>query len=399
MNTPNRLIEAHPESVFGDALQLVIHPASEWKRIAPVWAELFQSSSSRSFFLSNTWTETWIETYAPHMNVSILLFESAERPVGVCLLVDAKKRRAMIPTRQLSLNASGEDARETTYIEYNDVLCRPGWERAVATMLAAYVVGREWDEFALDGFSAGPVYDTLKHVLGPFELEEVVRPCYYIDLRSLHCSGKRYETVLRSRYRNTLRRNIKAYAELGPVRLEPATDVGEALSMFDELTVLNQRRWATRGRHSPFAAQRFLAFHRNLIRRCACEHSIQMLRLAAGEHTVGILYNLIYAGKVHAYQCGYDYATAKHHSPGIITHAYAIQYCLDRGLDEWDFLSGDASFKRSLSTDSRNLVWAVFRKPSLKLRILSAARAARRKLQSFRRFDFRNRAKAGSFDE
>lgn len=398
MSAINETIDIHPAAVSRNALRLEIHPLSDWPRMAPVWEELFQSSSN-SFFLSRKWTETWIDTFGPHLNVSILLFATSEGPAGVCLAVDSKVRHAFIPMHRLSLNASGEDCRETTYIEYNDVLCRPGWEEAVAAGLAEYALGREWDEFTLDGFRIGPVYHALKNALTAYPIEEETQPCYYVDLGSLRERGARYETIFRSHRRKNLRRNIRAYSALGSVRLEEAGDAERALGMFEELANLNRRRWAALGRRTAFEMPRFLMFHRNLIRRCFAEHSIQLLRLKAGDHTVGILYNLISGGRVHFYQCGYGYEPETHRSPGLITHAYAIQHCIERGLEDWDFLSGDSQFKQSLSTGSRSLVWASFRRPNLKTRILTAAQAARRELRRLRRVCGEDHANSGSFDE
>lgn len=381
MSTYKQTVASQPPAAAGKALRLEVHPVSHWPGIAPVWEELFQRSRSNSIFLSRGWTEAWLETFGRALNVSVLVFEALEGPAGVCLAVGSRALRAMIPMRRLSLNASGEDYRETTYIEYNGVLSPPGWEEAIATKLAEHVIGQQWDEFTLDGFPSGPVYDSLRLALREYHLEEDTRPCYCVDLDYLRRTGIRYETVLRSRYRNTLRRNIKAYSALGPLRLEEAADTGQAIEMFEELTRLNRRRWAALRRRTPFDAPRFLLFHRSLIRSCFAGGAIQILRLATGDHTVGILYNLICGGKVHAYQCGYDYEPDSHRSPGLITHAYAIQHCIDRGLDDWDFLSGESRFKHSLSTGSRRLTWATFRKPSLKVGLLNAARAARRGLR------------------
>ena len=43
---------------------------------------------------------------------------------------------------------------------------------------------------------------------------------------------------------------------------------------------------------------------------------------------------------------------------------------LDAGLEEFDFLAGHDRYKKSLSTNSRRLVWAVFRKPKAKFKLI-----------------------------
>ena len=97
-----------------------------------------------------------------------------------------------------------------------------------------------------------------------------------------------------------------------------------------------------------------------------------MLRISAGQQTIGVLYNLIHRGKVYFYQCGYLYTSDKRLSPGRVALSLAIQYCLDAGYDDFDFLSGQGKYKEWMSTDSRSLVWATFKKPLRRLRLLHA---------------------------
>lgn len=353
---------------------------AEWPRLAPVWADLYRQSGSRSFFLTEEWTETWLETFAGRLKVSILVFESEQGPAGICLLTECT-RRPLLRLRRLSLNAAGEAVSESTYIEHNNVLCRPGWETAVARRLAAHVLSLRWDEFALDGMQDGPIYQTLKRALSGINCEEESRPCHYADLLAPRRSGTTFEACLRGLHRKNLRRSIRQYATLGPLRLERAAESGRALEMFEELGDLSRRRMATQGRTSTFEAPRFLAFHHRLIARCFGNGSIDMLRLTAGSQVIGVLYDLIQAGKVHEYQGAFRYPEGRPLSPGIVAHALAIQYCLDRGLDEWDFLAGGEVSKRALATSSRNLFWTVFRRTCLRTRLLAAGRKVRRWLR------------------
>jgi CelD/BcsL family acetyltransferase involved in cellulose biosynthesis len=359
-------------------LRRTVYSAAQWPRVAAQWSRLFRADSRYSFFLSEAWVEVWIQVFAAKLDISIVLFEDADEPVGVCLLVKTKPRHAMIPLRRISLNAAGEDSADTTYIEFNNLLCRPGWEESIAPNLAEYVNSQQWDELALDGFLPGPAYDALKRAFAQYDLEESWHPSYYVDLAALRRSAITYEMALSSHRRKILRQTLRAYSKLGAIRLEPARDLDEALTMFDEMARLNKGRWATRGRLAVYDSPYFTAFHRHLIRRCFEAESVQLLRLTAGQQTVGLLYNLVERGKVYFYQCGFDYGIDKRLSPGMVTISHAIQYCIGLGLDDWDLLSGDASYKRLLSTGSRQLVWAVFRKASPNVRIVQTLRAGKR---------------------
>lgn len=334
--------------------------------------------------MTEPWVDTWLAIFGSRLDASIVLFENGDGPVAACLLVKTRQNHAFIPILRISLNASGEDVGDTTYIEYNHLLCRSGWERAMAAALSEFLIPQQWDEFALDGFCLGPHYDALQHAFRCFDLDDTCHPSYYVDLAALRTSGKPYQMILSGHRRKLLRQSLRSYSALGPVRLETAATLETALAMFDEMAALNLRRRASCGCRCVFESRSFTAFHRRLIKRCFPESSIQFLRLQVHDRTIGILYNFVHAGKVYFYQCGFDYSSDPHLSPGIITLSHAIQYCLELGLDDWDFLSGEADYKRMLSTGSRSLVWATFRRRNLKVGMFKLARTAWRSLQDVR---------------
>jgi CelD/BcsL family acetyltransferase involved in cellulose biosynthesis len=274
----------------------------------------------------------------------------------------------------MSLNASGESSSDTTYIEFNDLLCRAGWENKVAEALAEHIRDQKWDELVLAGFSRGAAYETLRTAFGGLVCEEVEHPCHYVDLAEIRRCGKTYDTVLKGRSRKHLRQNIRYYSSLGEVRLEAARDLQSALVMFDQVADLSQKRWAGKGKNSVLSSSRFRAFHRSILMKCFGQGTVQMLRATAGRETIGVIYNLVFRGKVYFYQCGYQYTADKRLGPGKAALSLAIQYCLDAGYDDFDFLSGEAKYKESMATGSRSLVWTTFRKPGIRFRILDALR-------------------------
>ncbi len=283
--------------------------------------------------------------------------------------------------RRVTLNASGEPAEDTTYVEFNNLLSRPGWEVPAAQALVDYLLQQEWDELALEGFLDGPVLETLTRGLSSCERREICHPSYYVDLAALRLAGSAYETVLKSSNRKHLKQNLRYYSEIGPLRLSRAEDVGSALEMFHELAVLSQQRSNALGRRGIFASSRFVEFHRRLISDRLLAGDVQMFRLQAGSGTVGVIYNLVYFGKVYFYQCGYRYTDDKRLSPGTVTLFHVIEQCLREGFDHFDFLSGEAKYKEWMSTGQRELRWTAFQKPDVRFRIIDRLRGVKRAIQ------------------
>ncbi len=353
-------------------------PATEWPRLAPVWRELVQLCPEASYFLETAWIETWLSIFGAVLDVSIAVFHSGVDPVAICLLVKSTRRMGGVPWRRISLNASGEPSCDTTYVEYNTLLCREGWETVVAGKIADYLSAQGPDEVSLDGFCPGPAYEALRRALRNFSVEETWQPSCYVDLHQIKNSAGGFESTLGHTTRKHLRQNIRRYSDFGPLKLEAAANIQTALEMLDELARLNLCRWQTRSARPVFASKRFLEFHRALITRSVSDGSVELLRLSAGEQTLGIVYHLVHNRTVYLYQCGLNYAIDPRLSPGTVTLVYAIQRALDSGAACFDFLAGTEPYKERLSTSARRLVWAAFRKPGPKTRLYEVAKAVRR---------------------
>jgi hypothetical protein len=345
--------------------------------------QLAESSPYSSFFLSADWTAAWLEIFGDLLQPEILVFEARGEAVGACLLVERTERRGPFRVRRVYLNTGGEDPTERSSMEFNNILCRSGWEQGVAAALGAQLRALKWDEFAAPGFCPGQVLRWLEtEALPGLASSTSLLPSFYVDLARLRQSNTPYESTLSLNTRQQLRRSLKLYGRQGTLRTEVARDLPSAQAMFEGMIELHQRTWSARGEPGAFGSGRKVAFHRALILRAFSRGAIQMLRVTAGQKTVGVLYNFVQNGKVYYYQCGLNYSQDKHLKPGLVTHTCAIRYCLEQGLDDYDFLAGDARYKRSLAKDSRPLAWVVFSRPHLKLAVIEFLRVVKRKVEN-----------------
>jgi hypothetical protein len=351
-----------------DATVLEVFQWHEWPLANNRWAELADSVAHCSFFLTPVWVETWLAVFGQSVDAAILIFENAGWPVGACLVTNAKNGRHWDPVTGVALNTTGELSADTTYTEFNDILCREGFEGSVTQKLFEYLNQRRWDELQLNGFIPGVGYRGLKSVAAPHcECREDVQPSYYVDLAAVQESGLPYEKMLSPKCRKHLRQNIRHHSAQGELILEWASTIAEGLAFLNELAELSQHRWTSQRRRGIFSSATFLSFHKQLITKSFELGSTQLARLRAGPHTIGIVYNLVHREIVYFYQCGYGYGADKRLSPGIVTLAAVIQYYADHGYKQYEFMGGADQYKASLATGCRNLVWATIRRPSLKL--------------------------------
>jgi CelD/BcsL family acetyltransferase involved in cellulose biosynthesis len=136
------------------------------------------------------------------------------------------------------------------------------------------------------------------------------------------------------------------------------------------MATLHQAAWQKRGELGAFASERFTGFHRTLIGRAWAKDKIHLAKITAGSDCVGILYSFYDRKKVYFYQSGFNYEPDNRLKPGLLCHALMIEWYTKYGADEYDFVAGDARYKRSLATDSRNLVWSTIDRDNAKMKSL-----------------------------
>jgi hypothetical protein len=364
-------------------LAIESHDWKDWPEVVAVWSALAGACEHASFFLMPEAVGAWLDIFGPRLNPSILLFRDEEQSVvGAAILVRRTERRGPFAIRRVYLNTAGEDDADSACIEFNDLLCRPGYEPAVARALRAHVDGEPWDELAAPGFLDG---DSLRGLRAAFADAQPVAQTtrdYYVSLTDVRRSGKDYVDLLAARERTRYRQNVRKYSALGELELDEATTTAEALAYLDELARLSQKTWVSRGAAGSWDSQVFCDYHRRLIERCFPLGWIQLLRLRAGNTTIGYQYSFLFGGRSHFYQCGYDYDHAGKTAPGVIVHTFAIRHAAERGLCEYDFMAGDVEYKRRLATSSRAMHWVSWRAPSLKMLSFRLARDAKHALKT-----------------
>jgi CelD/BcsL family acetyltransferase involved in cellulose biosynthesis len=359
-----------------------VYQAGDWPQVAPLWTELSRSSPYSSVYLSTHWIAAWLEMFADSLPAEILVFRQGGAAVGACLLVACCERRGPFRVRRIYLNTGGGPPADQPMVEFNNLLCRAGFEQKIAQALGAHLRSRKWEEFAMEGICPGPILSWLQtDSFSEFPASITTRASYYVDLNRLRRSGLPYESWLSPNTREQVRRSLRLYEKLGAVRGEVARDLPTAEQFFAEMCRMHQSTWQGRGEPGAFASARKLAFHRSLIRRAFVDGAIQLVRVTAGEETIGILYNFVEKDKVYFYQSGFHYRADKRLKPGLVTHVCAIQLCLEAGYKDYDFLAGEARYKKSLAKDSRPLAWVVFSRPSVKLALIEFLRTMKARIR------------------
>jgi CelD/BcsL family acetyltransferase involved in cellulose biosynthesis len=351
-----------------------------------VWSAIADACTHASFFLMPEAVRAWLDVFGPRLRPSILLFRDHEQTVvAVAIVVRRTLRKGPFVIRRVYLNTAGEGDADSACIEFNDLLCRPGSEPAVARALRSYIDRQPWDEVVASGLLDGASLHGLRAAFADALAVVRTTPNYYVLLDEVRQSGKDFIESRTARERTRYRQSFRQYSELGELALDQAATTAEALEFLLELARLHQRTWTSRGLAGSFSSQAFCAYHRGLIERCFPRGWIQVLRLRAGATPIGYHYSFLFGGRSYFYQCGYNYDLGEKAAPGIMMHTFAIRHAAQQGLVDYDFMAGDAEYKRRFATGSRVMHSVSWRAPSLKMLSYRLVRDAKQALEGLRR--------------
>lgn len=318
-------------------------------RVASIWRAL-EVAARPVYFQTWSWIEAWLRALPPEVLPQLAVISRNGAVVAACFLGRRTQfRHGLLPVRGRYLNTTGVEGLDELLVEHNGLLCAPGEVCQLGALVE--LLPRDWDELVLPAVGVdafGPHLDPRYRlrVTG-----EVVAP--FVDLARVRAAGD-YLKLLSANTRSQIRRARKV---AGPLVIEVASSAAHASEIYDELVALHTASWRERGEPGVFADPWFDRFHRGLIAERIGHGEIDLVRLRAGNRTIGCTYNLIANGRVLFYQSGLARFDDPHMKPGYLCQAAAIERAAAAGHAVYDLLAGESRYKSSLSTGATPLTW------------------------------------------
>ena len=330
----------------------VVTDASELEGLQGEWSRLLRDSRTASICLTWEWLYTWWEVFAePAAELHVLLLRAEGRLVGIApFIVMAHRERGLGKARTLRFLGTGEPEWEEAASEYIDIIASDGYEKPVAGHVWAYLQSRacQWDQIVFNDVTEDSLVMThLRSLL----LQAGIRPWldqigtrYRIDLPS---SWDAYLAMLDPGVRKRFQYKRRKLEKAGRVAEKHVTTPDELESAFNELVRLHTMRWTSRGRPGVFISDRFVSYHKRLVRRLLDRGMLNLRLLSLDDVVISAVYNLRYDGTDYFYQAGFDTGDAAKYSPGIVAHSYAIEDSIRQGLKRYDVMKGGLTSYKS----------------------------------------------------
>jgi CelD/BcsL family acetyltransferase involved in cellulose biosynthesis len=244
--------------------------------------------------------------------------------------------------------------------------------------LQAYLVGYGGVVHAAQLKTPGSAADALADRLqrdGWTQFRRSAGVCRFIQLTG-H-TWQSYLASLGSEHRYNFHRRLKQAHKSFDVHFEQARSSLQSREALNTLIRLHNLRWQGHGGSDAFHSPAVVAFHHEMIHRALDQNWLRLFVLRFDDEPVAALYGFVYERVFSFYQSGYDPRFRKH-SVGLLLMGLAIKSAIEEGVDEFDMLHGDESYKSHWAKETRHLERLEIYPADVRGRIAMQTRAADR---------------------
>ncbi len=341
---------------------LIVGALEDRESLLADWRRLYASSSARSFFLSPAWLCAWADGKPAGATAHIVRGRDGERLILLGAF-GAPAPKPLIGPRSIRLAEYGVEAFDSIYVEDNDFLIAPDAPEDMREQALAAVAGTLGAEEIVLRNCARPLAEASARFAERHGWRRTllrVQPVYALDLNAARAIGAGALGGRSGALRAKVKRAQRRYEERGPVALRVARSEQERKEIWRALIDLHQQAWRSRGEAGAFANPHFVAFHERLSK--AAPEATQLVEVSVAGEPIGCLYNFLHQGRVLNYQSGFRFEDDNQRTPGLLTHALAAQHYLEEGFDAYDFLAGEAEYKKRLGEAAGELSTIVLEK-------------------------------------
>lgn len=194
-------------------------------------------------------------------------------------------------------------------------------------------------------------------------LERAPRAGYHVDLEwttaapyvSIEGTFQEYETCLRKKLVTELRRRRRRLEEMGDLRLEVADGSSDLDALLAEGYDVEGSGWKGRGGTSISSQRPTRRFYTEIARWATERGWLRLAFLRLNDVPIAFDYGLECCGTHYLLKTGYDESLARY-APGMIMRRLMLERAFSLGLNTYDFLGEDYTWKREFTGASRERV-------------------------------------------
>jgi CelD/BcsL family acetyltransferase involved in cellulose biosynthesis len=339
-------------------LDIVIVENDEgFKALEKDWNALLAGADA-TIFQSFEWLYSWWKYFGNGGRLHCLVLSSGGRVVGIAPLfkVDVNVLGVRLATHLQFIGKGLSD--------YVDVIILRGYEKIVLDALARHLreTAATWDVFDCEDVPGqSPVLGLLPDAASRLGIKSTkyqgnVCPRIILPTREEATRDKK-GPALSYNYK----RKYKLLQAAGEARVEQfrriSDDLRKGVEMFSEL---HGRRWKSLGFPSAFDEEKHRAFHVEVAERFARRDWLRLYFLSVNGVPLSVCFNFNFNKTIYMYQCnahGSDELMKS--SPGFLIRAVAMEEGITEGMQAFDFLRGNESYKYTEGDATETKNWLI----------------------------------------
>ncbi|HME92563.1 MAG TPA: GNAT family N-acetyltransferase [Myxococcaceae bacterium] len=329
------------------------------------WNALVEATSAQPFH-RHEFIRIWIDNFAPRQPLRILAVQDGRGGLtGALPLLERRSHILGMPVRQLAAAANVHSCR------FDLIASEP--ERAARALFAHLAADRSWDMLQLsdvpEGGNAWHLFRAAQQAGFPVASWESMRSPYI----PLPASMAELEGALPAKFRSNLRRRLRKLEWQGRVSLERVSGGLELEGKLEEGFSLERSGW--KGESGTAIAQHptTRGFYSELSRTAAHRGYLSLFFLRLNGRPVAFHYALSCGGRYFLLKPTYSERWSES-GPGQLLVREVLSDCIGRGIQEFDFLGPNMSWKQDWTVRARRHTWLMVFRDSAFGRALCRAR-------------------------
>lgn len=336
---------------------VVVDNDEGFKALEKDWNALLACADA-TIFQSFEWLYSWWKYFGNGGRLHCLVLSSGGRIVGIAPLfkVDVKVLGVRLATHLQFIGKGLSD--------YVDVIIHRGYEKTVIDALARYLRGTAatWDVFDCEDVPGqSPVLGLLPEAalrlgIHSSKYQGNVCPRVALPTKEEATTGKKGPSLSYN-----FKRKYKILQGAGDARIEhfrtTSDDLRKGVEMFSDL---HGRRWKSLGFPSAFDEEKHRLFHVEVAERFARRDWLRLYFLCVNGVPLSVCFNFNYNKTIYMYQCnahGSDELMKS--SPGFLIRAIAMDEGITEGMQTFDFLRGNESYKYTEGDATETKNWLI----------------------------------------
>lgn len=323
------------------------------------WNALLKNSRANSVFMTWEWMDSWWQTYRTTEALHIISIRDGDELVGIAPMVTNTIPSGLLKSvNALYFIGIRSDQKLTEYV---DIIVKAGSEDDVCKEVIRIVTMQDkgWDVLI---FNEVPEYSVtltkIKELLSSAKLlfSESSHGCSVIIMPDDY---DKYLKGLKPRVRTKLRSLPRRLREKHDVELEICTGGDGLQETMESFYALHQRRWESEDQLGTFKDKRKAQFYERINRYFIEKKWLRIYSLKVDGQYRAHEYGFLYNNRLYILQEGFD-PEWLNSGVGNVLRTLVIKDCIDKGIEEYDFLGGVTYHKNSWGVHIKNSVSYTF---------------------------------------